>query len=159
MQAGKQTAVTQCFSKVGLTAGTTTTYTTTVATDFVINGVFGTQFATKSNQATPTTDTNTGTTFTALAANEGAVYVVGTVAAGTVVVAGSKSQALDAAGDFKVAPQFPPIPETMCPIGYILIRNGSTGSAWTFGSSNWTATGITAATASVSVLPNRPVSS
>lgn len=159
MQVGKHSAVTQCFAKVGLTAGTTTTYTTGVATDFVINGVFGTQFATKTNQATPTTDVNTGAAFTALAANEGAVYVFGTDSSGAVKVAGSKSYALDSSGEFKVRPQFPPIPETMCPFGYFVILNGSTGSAWTLGSSNWTAAGITDTTTNCAVLPNRPVDS
>ena len=148
---------TQCFAKVGLTTGTTTTYTTTVATDFVIKGTFGTQFGTKSNQATPTTDVNTSAAFPALAVSKGSVYVWGTVAAGTVVVAGGSVEDLDASGNFKVYPKFPSIPDTMCPFGYYVIKNGLTGSAWTFGSSNWTATGITATSASVSFLPDRPV--
>lgn len=159
MRKGDLSAITMAFSKVGLTAGTTTTYTTTVATDFVIKGKFGTQFGTKTNQTTPTTDVNTSAAFTALAANRGSVYVFGCIADGTVKVAGGSVETLDAAGNFKVAPKFPPIPDTMVPFGYFVIKNGASGSSWTFGSSNWTATGITDTTADVAVLPDRPVTS
>lgn len=148
---------TMCFSKIGLVAGTTSTYTTTVATDFIINGKFGTQFGTKTNQATPTTDFNTGEAFPALAANEGVAIVFGVVAAGTIVAGQGRIEALDpTGGEFIVAPQFPSIPETVCPIGYVIIQNGSTGSAWTFGTTSFGATGITDTFVDVGMLPDRP---
>lgn len=148
---------TQSFVKTGLIAGTTTTYTTTVATDFIINGKFGTQFAVKTNQATPTTDLRTGAAFPALAASEGVAIVFGVIAAGTVVAVQGGIQTLDStSGEFIVAPSFPSIPATMCPIGYVIVQNGSTGSAWTLGASNWTATGVTDTWVNVAMLPDRP---
>jgi hypothetical protein len=159
MRLGNLNALNMAFSKVGLTAGTTTTYTTTVATDFIVNGVFGTQFGTKTNQATPTTDWNTAAAFTALAVNKGSVFVWGCIAAGTVKVCQGSVEDLDASGNFKVAPKFPAIPDTMVPFGYFVVKNDSTGSTWTFGSSNWTATGITVTATNVALLPPRPVTS
>ena len=37
---------------------------------------------------------------------------------------------------FVRAPQFPAIPDTVCPFGYATVLVGSAGSAWTFGTSN-----------------------
>ena len=148
---------TMCLSKVGLAAGTTSTYTTTVATDFIINGKFGTQFGTKTNQATPTTDLNTGAAFPAVAVNKGCAIVFGVIAAGTIVAVQGEIEALDPnGGEFIVAPSFPSIPDTMCPIGYVIIQNGSTGSAWTLGSSSWGATGITDTFVDIAMMPDRP---
>lgn len=158
MNTGQSAGLTMCFAKVGLTAGTTTTYTTTVATDFVIKGVFGTQFATKTNQATPTTDYVTGSAFTALAVSQGSVYVFCTTSGGTVKVCGGSIEALDSADAFKVYPQLPVLPDDVCPIGYFVIKNGATGSAWTFGSSAWTSTAAVDTTANIAIIPDRPVS-
>ena len=145
-------------AKAALVAGTTTTYTTTVAFDHAIDGKWGTQFATKTNQATPTTDARTGATFTALAASKGSVYVWCTTAGGTVKVLEGSIESLDAANEFKVAPQFPVVPDTLVPFGYTVIENGSTGSSWTFGAGNWTATGLVDTFVDVAgVLPARPV--
>lgn len=146
-----------CFAKVGLVAGTTTTYTTTVATDFIINGKFGTQFGTKTNQATPTTDLITGDAFKALAVNEGVAIVFGVIAAGTVVAVQGGIEALDPTStEFIVAPSFPSIPVGMVPIGYVIVTNDSTGSAWVLGSNNWTATGIGATFVDIGMMPDRP---
>ncbi len=148
---------TMCFAKVGLIAGTTTTYTTTVATDFIINGKFGTQFGTKTNQATPTTDHRTGESFPVVAINKGVAIVFGVIAAGTVVAVQGAIEALDpTGGEFIVAPDFPSIPATMAPIGYVIVQNGSTGSDWTLGSSSWGATGITDTFVNVGLMPDRP---
>jgi len=160
MRLSSLSAATMALGKAGLTAGTTTTYTTTAAIDIAIKGKFGTAFGTKSNQATPTTDLNTGAAFVAQAINKGCVYVFGCIADATVKAVQGPIYSLDAdTGDFldQTAPQFPPIPDTMCPFGYVVIKNDSTGSAWTFGSSNWAATGITDTFTDVMVLPDRPV--
>lgn len=160
MRLNSLSAITCALAKAGLTAGTTNTYTTTAAVATVFKGKFGTAFGTKTNQATPTTDYRTGAAFTALAINEGCVFVWGCIADGTVKVVQGSIEDLDSnTGAFKVAPQFPSIPDLMCPFGYVVIQNDSTGSAWTFGSSNWTATGITDTWVDVMVLPDRPQTS
>ena len=148
---------TMSFVKTGLTAGTTSTYTTTVATDFIINGKFGTQFATKTNQATPTTDHRTGVAFPTVQINQGTVIVFGVVAAGTVVACQGSIEDLDPSSDeFIIAPSFPSIPVTMAPIGYVIVTNDSSGDPWTFGSDNWTATGITDTFVNIGMMPDRP---
>ena len=138
-----QTPLTMCVSKATLAAsGAATTFSTTGATLYCIKGKAYTTSAAAS-AATPTSDAALGTTF---AAN--------TLAA-IKVVQGSE-EALDALGAFINAPQFPGIPDTLAPFAYTVVKNGSTGSAWTFGTSNWTATGITLAHQDVMTLPARP---
>jgi len=66
---------------------------------------------------------------------------------------------LDAAGNFQSAAEFPVVPDTIAAFAYIVCKNGSTGSAWTFGTSNWNATGMTATPVSIFGLPARPVTS
>jgi len=150
---------TMSFTKTVAVAGTTSTVTTTNATDFIIDGKFGTQLDALTNQATPTTDHLTGAAFPALAANQGCAIVLGTTIAGgtTVVAVQGGIQDLDATGgDFIVAPSFGSIPDTMCPFAYIIIQNGSTGSAWTFGTTSFGATGITDTFVDISMMPDRP---
>jgi hypothetical protein len=148
---------TMCFAKVGLVAGTTSTYTTSVATDHIINGKFGTQFATKTNQATPTTDHRTGLAFPPMAINQGCAVVFGTIAAGTVVVVQGAIEALDpTGGEFIVAPDFASIPLTMVPFGYVILKNGSTGSAFTVGTSEWAQTGMVDTFVDIGMMPDRP---
>jgi hypothetical protein len=150
-------AGTRCLMHAALIAGTTTTLTTTGVTHYSIKGKTYTKAA-MTNAANATTDANTGAAFslTPLAVNKGTVYVVGLNAAGTNLVAQGSVVDLDAVGGFIIAPQFPPIPDTMCPIGYVTAANGPTGSAWTWGTSNWTATGLVDVFVSVSELPPRP---
>jgi hypothetical protein len=142
--------------KPGLAAGTTSTYTTAAATTCSIGGKFATTLAAQTNTATPTTQGDSSA-FTALAASQISVYVFCVVAAGTIAVFQGSVEDLDGADAVVVAPQFPAIDlETYCPFGYVVINNGSTGSAWTFGASNWTATGVVDTFTDVLVLPNRP---
>ena len=54
------------------------------------------------------------------------------------------------------APQFPTPPDTRCAFGYTVVKNASTGANWTFGTSNWNATGITLAHQDLMTLPGRP---
>jgi hypothetical protein len=158
-----QTPLTMCVSKATLAAsGAATTFSTTGATLYCIKGKAYTTSAAAS-AATPTSDAALGTTFAAntLAANQGTVFVwcydgSSTTAATAIKVCQGTEEALDALGAFINAPQFPGIPDTLAPFAYTVVKNGSTGSAWTFGTSNWNATGITLAHQDVMTLPARP---
>jgi len=150
---------TMSFTKTVAVAGTTSTVTTSNATDFIINGKFGTQLDALTNQATPTTDFLTGAAFPALAANEGCAIVLGTTAAGGTTVKAVQGGIVDldsTSGEFITAPSFGSIPKEMCPFAYIIIQNGSTGSAWTFGTTSFGATGITDTFVDIGQMPDRP---
>ena len=114
-----------------LVAGTTTTLSLSVATAFAISGkVYSKAIA--SNQATPTTDANTGAAFLGVKANKGCVFVLGLDASGNTVAVQGEITDLDASGNFVIAPEFPAtIPATMCPIGYYIIKAGATADATT----------------------------
>lgn len=156
--------VTINMSNAGLAAGTTSTYSTTATTAHVINGNFGTTLAAQTNTATPTTDVNTGAAFIAQTDNQACAYVFGVNAAGAIKVAqgpivDTEVGVTTTAGSFIDYPSFPALPSDFCPIGYCVVRTAPSASDWTFGSSNWTATGITATFANVCTLPDRPKSS
>lgn len=129
--------LTGALSKCTLAAGTTTTISTTGTTQFAIAGSAYSKSAI-TNGATPTTDIVTGAAFVALSANQGTVVVVMLDTSGAVKAAQGSVQALDVSGAFINAPQFPAInADLYCPIGYIVLKAGSTLSGtWTFGSSN-----------------------
>jgi hypothetical protein len=152
-----QSQGTQALMTCALIAGTTTTLTNTGVIHFSIKGKGYTKAA-MTNAANATTDMNTGLAFSLspLAVNKGTVYVVCLDAAGAVKVGQGSVVDLDAVGAFILAPQFPPIPDTVCPIGYVTVANGPTGAAWTWGTSNWTATGAVDLFQSVITLPPRP---
>ena len=148
-------------ANAGLAAGTTSTYTTTATTAHVIGGKYGTTLAAQTNTATPTTDVNTSAAFDAQGDDTACAYVFGVNAAGAIKVAQGAVVATQVgvtttAGDLIVPPPFPPLPDDFCPIGYVLIRSAPSASAWTFGSSNWDATGITDHWYNVATLPSRP---
>ncbi len=142
--------------------GTTSTYTTTVTTSHVINGVFGTTLGAQTNTASPTVDATTGAAFVPLTANQATVLVWGVNAAGAIKLAqGSivptETGVTTTAGAFINAPQFPALPDDFCPIAYNLVRTSPTGSAFTAGTTSWTASGITCSVAkNVQTLPTRP---
>jgi hypothetical protein len=157
-----------CVSKATLAAsGAATTWSTTGATLYCIKGE-ASSTAAASGAASPTTDIGKLTaagaqqTFASqpLAANTGTVFLWmydGTGTAATAVrVAQGSVEPLDASGAFINAPQFPIAPDNLCAFAYTVIRNGSTGSNWTFGTSNWNATGITLAHQDIMTLPGRP---
>lgn len=150
---------TMSFTKTVAVAGTTSTVTTSNATDFIINGKFGTQLDALTNQATPTTDHLTGAAFPALAINQGVAIVLGTIAAGgtNVVAVQGEIKNLDSGTvEFAIAPPFGTIPDTMCPFAYIIITNASTGAAWTFGTTTFAATGIVDTFVDIGMMPDRP---
>jgi hypothetical protein len=149
----------------GLVAGTTSTYTTTVTTNCVINGKPTTALTAQTNTASPTTDATTGAAFIALTDNQATVLVWGLNAAGAIQLAqGSivptETGVTTTAGAFRDVPQFPRLPDDFCPIGYNLVRTAPSASDFTPGTSSWTATGITTSTfQAVATLPDRPQTS
>lgn len=155
----QQQSLTGCLSKATLAAGTTTTMSTTGTTTYAIKGKAYTSAA-KTNSASPTTDFATGLAFPALSANQGTVVVVGYDSAGSSFRAVQGTiQALDVGGAFINAPQMPYVPDTMCPIGYIVLKAGSTlASTFTFGTNNLSGvTGMTYTFVDVALgLPDRP---
>lgn len=144
----------------GLLTGTgaETVYDTTVIIEFAIAGK-AYRKAAVADGATPTTDGNTAAAMT-LVANYGTVVVWGLNSSGTVSCYKGSTEALDSAGNFINAPQFPAIPNNICPFAYSILKGGSTLSGtWTFGSSNWNATGMTATHTNIMTLPDRPQTS
>lgn len=137
----QQIPATQSTTKAGLTAGTTTTYTTANTVQYAIRGKAYLKTAV-TNGATPTTDFTTGLAFTAIPPGSGSVFVFGFDAAGTIRVSQGTIESLDgsttsgATAKFIRSPQFPIVPDNVCPFGYATVLVGSAGSAWTFGSSN-----------------------
>ena len=135
-----------CTSNAAATAGTTTTFTTTGTLHYCIKGkAFQTSAAT--NAATPTTDSNTGAAFVPVPVGKGSVFVLcydgsSTTAATAIKVVQGSIESLDgssadgAVAKFILAPQFPVIPDTLCPFAYVIVKVGTGGAAWTFGALN-----------------------
>ena len=157
MDALMQIPLTMTTMKAALAAGTTTTYSTTGTTLFCIKGKAYSKAA-ATNAATPTTDHTTGLAFVPFAKNNGTVVVFSYDSGGTVRCSQGAVQALDASGAFIVSPQFPAIPDTDCPFGYLVLLGASTlVGNFTFGSSNLSAvTGMTYTFVDVMTLPDRP---
>lgn len=151
--------------KTGLIKGTTSTLTTTVTSAGMIGGKYVTGVSALTNSAAPTTDIVTGAAFVALADNQATVLVVGQNAAGTVQMAQGSIEdtqvgVTTTAGDFILAPQFPSLPANFMVWGYVLVRTAPSASAYTPGTSDWDATGVTASQfVQCGVLPDRPQTS
>jgi hypothetical protein len=147
--------------KAGLTgiSGAATTYSTSATTlQYSVAGKAATK-AQVSGGATPTTDAVTAAAIT-LVANQGRVVVWGLNAAGTVQCIAGPVETLDSSGAFINAPQFPALPDTFAAFAYHLMKAGSsTVGTFTFGTSNWNATGMTHTVVDVLVLPDRPQTS
>ncbi len=145
--------------------GAETVYDTTVIIVYAIDGK-AYRKAAVTDGATPTVDANTGVAFPALVGGasvantpgHGCIVVWGLNAAGTVRCAMGRHADLDMQGNFKVAPEFPPIPADFCPFAYQVLKAGATASATAivFGTANWNATGFTNAIQNVAFLPSRP---
>jgi len=165
MENFKNRAITMNFATAGFVAGTTNTYTTTATTNGVIDGRFATGLSAQTNTASPTLDAVTGLAFPKLTDNQATVLVWGTNAAGAIKLAQGSIEATavgitTTAGDFLNLPQFPVLPDDFCPMAYNLVRTAPSAADFTTGTSNWTATGITASTfRNISTLPRRPQSS
>lgn len=167
MHSSKLTGANFCGSISLLTAtGAETVHDTTVLLNFCINGKGYTKSGTNADQATPTTDYNTGAAFPVLvggasvagAYGNGCVVVWGYNSSGTVKCMMGGHQALDSAGNFIVAPQFPAVPDDICPFAYQVLKAGATASATAiiFGTANWNATGYTNAIVNILCMPSRP---
>lgn len=141
--------------------GAETVYDTTAIINYAIGGKGYTKAAV-TDGATPTADGDSNTLNT-LAASKGCILVWCLNAAGTVALFQSDVVDLNASNTWEEdggVPQFPPIDlTTWCPFAYSVLLNGSTGSTFTVGSSNWNATGMTATHTDVLTLPRRPQSS
>ena len=157
--------LTQSTVNAVVAKGTTSTYSTTNSTAGVVNGKWVTPITAQTNTATPVLDASTGVAFVAMAINKATVLVIGQTFAGAIQMsqgsvedtfAGSGSTA----GAFNKSPQFPFLPDDFLPLAYLLVRTAPSASAWTAGTSSWTATGITAsAVQNVACLPDRPQAS
>ena len=149
----------------GLVAGTTSSYTTTATTGCVIRGKFTTQLTAQTNIATPTLDANTGAAFNALAANQACVLMFGINAAGAIQMAqgpiiSTLTGVTTTIGGLLRDPQAPGTPNNFCPIGYVVVQTAPSAAAWTPGSSNWTASGVSCSTfQNVYDMPDRPQAS
>jgi hypothetical protein len=151
-----QVPLTLCTTKAGLAVGTTTTMTTANTQLYAIKGKAYTKAGT-SNEATPTLDSNTGVAFLPIGLNKAGVFVICRDSGGNLRAV--QGQIVDYTDDgvFKDAPQFPVIPDSLCPIGYELVKVISTGSAWTFGASNQASqTGITKVLVDLMTMVDRP---
>lgn len=140
---------------IGVASGTTYTF---VEFQYALDGKVFTNAAVTGG-ASPTVDQNTGAAFVPIQPDKGCVFVFCVNAAGAESVAQGPITAIDGTTDEFLAPdapQFPYISDDYCPFGYFIVQTAGTSSAWTFGASNWDATGVTAAEISVSTLPTRP---
>jgi hypothetical protein len=142
--------------------GTTSTYTTTVTTEHVINGKFGTTLGAQTNTASPTVDANTGLAFPAVLKDQATVLVWGVNAAGAIKlcqgsIVPTMPGVTTTVGGFIMPPQFPALPDDFCPIAYGLVRVSPTGATFTAGTTQWAASGITCSTfQNVATPPDRP---
>lgn len=137
-------------------SGAVTTYSTS-AFGFALNGDHFARAAV-SGGATPTTDGNTGAAIT-LTANNARAIVWTVNAAGTIqVFAGPITPWVDTTANSTACP-LPNIPGNVTPFAAHTVQAGSTTvGTWTFGSSNWNATGISAITVrNLCQLRNQPL--
>lgn len=171
-----------CTSKVTLAEGSTSTLSSTGTILYSING-FAYSAAALSNTATPTTDWATGAAFipipipgtttnlpagVVVSANGYAcAFLIGLSAAGGLKAIQGPIVPLDTSGNPIVAPSLPSSlgpagpnsgDNDFCPIGYVVVKAGSTAVAtWTFGTNNWTTTGITTSLGDLMTLTGRPL--
>jgi len=163
MQAIDYRGITAAFSKCGLAVGTTSTITAATATTYAIQGVTYTKTL-GSNQTHPTTDANTGAAFVAVQPGYGCALVYGFDTSGNLVCVQGNPQALvgstdgsNAACKFITAPNFGPIPDDFCPVGYVILKVGSAvTNPFTPGTTAWNTSNVGTAAVSVTALPPRP---
>lgn len=148
-------------------AGTTTTLTTATTCLISIRGKRTLTLA-ATNAATPTTDAVTGAAFVPVTASKGCIFVLcydgtSTTAATALKVVQGSLYDLDGATNgatalFLTPPNFPFVPDTLCPFAYLVTKVGASGSTWTFGASNLTGppSNVLHTFVDVTVLPDRP---
>ena len=156
-------ATTICLVSPVLVKGTNLSYTTSVTSAGLIGGKFVTALTAQTNAALPTTDALTGSAFRALSDNQATVIVVGQNAAGEIKmcqgsIVPTEVGVTTTAGAFILAPQFPALPEDFMCFGYLIARTAPSASAWTPGTDNWAATGVTCTQfVQIGTLPDRPM--
>lgn len=153
--------LTAAFQSSALTAtGAETVHDSTVAMPFCINGKLYAKSGTNVDQTTPTTDHNTGVAFPGLvgkaAGGQGTVVVWAYNSSGTVKCMMGSIETIDADGNFVIPPQFPYVPDDVCPFAYQVLKQQDSATTVVFGTSNWNATGFTNAINNVMQLPDRP---
>lgn len=153
--------ITMAHSNSLLTAtGAETVHDTTVRLDFSIGGKMYSKSGTNVDAATPTTDYNTGAAFTGLVGTtttgQGCIFVWAYNSSGTVKAMQGPIEDVDAAGNFVMYPEFPPVPDDVCPFAYSVSKYYGTAGTFTFGTSNWNASGHTHTIVNVACLPDRP---
>ena len=156
------------FTLAGL-SGAATTHSHAASLPFVINGIFGTA---PTGTTTPTTNSSATQPGTF-----GFPVAAGGALAGTAPATGFRAAlvvwTIDAAGTKRIrsngfftslggeglALDMPAIPTTEVAVAYHTVKLGTTVSGtWTYGSSNWNATGVTIGTvANVAALPHPSV--
>lgn len=143
--------------------GAETVYDTTVIIEFSIDGI-GYRKAAVADGVTPTTDLNTSAPIT-LTANKARSVLWCLNSAGTVFAVAGPIVTWDggtSSPDYGFAPNQVPafgnVPTGYAPFAASLIKAGSTTSGtWTFGSSNWNATGLTVTHKNLIGFPSRPI--
>lgn len=134
--------------------GAETVHDTTVALSFCINGKALSKSGTNADQTTPTVDAVTGAAITQVA-SQLRVVVWCYNASGTVKVVAGDVVSWDGTNATPM-PQFPNVPNDLCPFAYQVLKTSSSAGTITFGTSNWNATGFTNAIVNVLVLPDHP---
>ena len=133
------------LTTAGLTglSGAASTYSTgATAMSYMADGKFLTK-AQVSGGTTPTTDGVTGVAFKVQAANTVCAYLWSVDASGNHhVTQGPIVSYTDTSAGSTDVP-LPGKPTGDAPFAYSVIKNGATGSSFTFGTSNWNQTGIT----------------
>ena len=153
----QQAPLTLCLTKAGLSAGTTSTVTTTATVTYANRGKLYSKAA-LTNQATPTTDAVTGLAFPALNPNQGVEVILGFDVSGNLKAMQGSIAPLDGQGNFIGARIVPTVPDGVVPFGYIILKAGTTLSGtFTFGTSNLSGvTGMTYSFQDIATLPDRP---
>ena len=152
----QQAPMTATLVKAGLAAGTTNTFSTTGATVWANKGKAFSKVA-QTNAALPAVDRTTGVAFAPIAGGQGAIVVFAFDPAGNVRCSQGGVQSVDAANAFMVSPQFPLLPDTDTPFGYLVIKVLPGAANYVFGTSNLSAVAsVTQTFVDVVQLPDRP---
>jgi len=109
--------------------------------------------------ATPTTDIITGKAFVPLLANEGCVFLLAMDSGATTMRAAQGTIVPLNAGVWTgggARSEFPALPDTLAPFAYIVAKQATTGTTWTFGTGNWNQAGLTCAVVDILAVPSRP---
>lgn len=164
MQSQALVGLIAALTKAGLTglSGAATTFTTANAQVIAINSKAIAKAAVAGG-ATPTVDGVTGNAITLTATatqGKGTVVFWCLDASGNVKAVQGSTELMDAGGNFLfAAPQFPTLPDTLCPFAYSVHKAVAGSAAFTFGVSNWNLAGLTHTVSDlIGGIPSRPQS-